>query len=298
MSKVTTGQKSGSFLEVVSSPPSPVFDLAAEIHRSLATLTTLPALKDIFVEAHGAGAVALEAVWNAPQKEVGNFRAWPVFLGMRHSIVEGAAFNRGDLERSFPEYFPDGQPSRIRGAIGEAVRNIGQHGHRYQDGYPAIVNGVAVFAPGAVFAREIVSQDSQGQAHKMLVVMVSDEGRGVAKPQESLLHGVGGCEGTEHLGMGYELEGTLLYLVKSRVDNGGGEWILFDGLHTQQAVPENSRSGGWGRSAEGKCIDPIQTVDLPKPPRGCQKIMFFAHPETNTQGVFDEVQKAISQLAS
>lgn len=296
MTKLTTDKKAtpspdGKLPDLRSS-----LDVAAEVHCALSILSALDSPKVIFNECD-AKAFDIRQGWDSFQKDVSGFHAWPVFLGLRYGTVEGAMYNRTALEQSFPDYFPEGIPSQIRSAIGEAVRNIGQHGHRYQRGYPGYPHDVAVFAPGCVFAQEIHTQDLVGQFHRMLIVMVSDEGQGVAKPQESILHGVGDMFGRDHLGMGHELEGTLLYLVKSRVENSGGEWLLFDGLHTKQVVPEHSRSDGWGRSAVGPLIEPLHAVDLPKPPLGCQKIMFFGYPDGNSEATFEEVRKAISQLA-
>ena len=122
MTKVTTAPASRIAPNATPSLIAPLISFSDVVRQSLDVLTSLPALRDIFHLADERNLISLEAARSRPVQEVSHFKAWPVFLGLRYSLVEGAVFNQADLERNFSEYISSDGPSRTRGSISEAVR--------------------------------------------------------------------------------------------------------------------------------------------------------------------------------
>jgi anti-sigma regulatory factor (Ser/Thr protein kinase) len=200
---------------------------------------------------------------------VGNFRAWPVFLTEGWRSVEAAFFNKGGLERALAEFFPNSRSS-IRGGIGEAVRNIGQHGHR-QRGVFMAYSEEARFAPGGVFVQAFKFPTSDGRTVPLLLAVVADEGDGIGSPSIALVDGEGdSTRGGQHEGLGVELSSALLYVIKAR----DGDWQLYD----RSVCTSTSRGGR-------VVIDPVCSLKLPPVDCGCQKIMFFVPPLAETPGL-------------
>jgi hypothetical protein len=95
------------------------------------------------------------------------------------------------------------------------------------------------------------------------------------------------------VGMGIEMESSLLYIVKSRK----GEWCLFDG--SRQHNPDKydaSRNFKRRIIGEDEKIDRVSSLDLPAPSIGCQKIMFFAHPSATVENVQALRERLLSSL--
>lgn len=211
--------------------------------------------------------------------EVGGVTAWPIFItyagGYRSPYAP--VYNHAQIEERLSEFYASNS-SKIRGAIGEAIRNVGQHGHDYS----AVGYEKCFFAPAALFVKEIPLGSKP--TSRILMAIVADEGGGISDPERSMLNGVGSMAGTDSVGMGYEMEGALLYLVKSTK----GEWCLFDG--TRQINPDKyDQSNGFKRRkiAEDEKIERFASLNLDAPSRGCQKIMFFAHPGASGEEVHE-----------
>lgn len=193
---------------------------------------------------------------------LGNFKAWPVFITDGWRSVEAAVFNREGLERTFAEFFPNSSSS-IRGGIGEAVRNIGQHGHNHRGTFMA-GSEEARFAPGGVFLQAMSYPVDDGRHLPLFLVVVTDEGPGVASPSTALLDGHGDSgRGSQHEGLGIELRASLVYVVKAR----SGEWQLYDRSVREPTVRAGER-----------IVEPVCSLNLPHVERGCQKVMFFVPP--------------------
>ena len=198
---------------------------------------------------------------------VGNFKAWPVFITDGWRGVEAAVFNREGIERTFAEFFPNSS-SEIRGGIGEAVRNIGQHGH-HQRGMFMAGSEESRFAPGGVFLQAMTYPTDDGRHLPVLVAVVADEGAGLASPSTALVDGHGDSgRGSQHEGLGVEFRASLVYVVRAQ----SGEWQLYD----RSACDSPIRSGV-------KRIEPVCSLNLPHVERGCQKVMFFVPPLTEKQ---------------
>lgn len=274
--------------------------LQALLLASLERLTSLGLLKDIFPsDVTRAPIAASEGPELSSGISFAGFTAWPVFLGLRYGSVEGATFNRAEAEKKLSQYWSSQSSVGAGLAILEAVRNIGQHGHRFQNGYPGFPHDARAFEPGAVLAKEITYVAATGGEQKFLLCMVTDEGRGILRPDESLVHGVGNDTGNDnsHQGMGFELEQSTLYLVNSRAPDGSGSWLLFDGLTNKQPEPlGDTRTGGWGGAANGRRIEPICGVKLPLLPAGCQKVMIIRHPSSDAELLRSDLLEVLSPL--
>lgn len=264
--------------------------LIARALRSLLT-TTVPesddnavalgarSLADIFAGKLTTPSLSVDEARAVGSIEVGGFTAWPIFIsyvgGCRNPYA--AVYNQAQVDERLCEFHVPSS-SKIRGAIGEAIRNVGQHGHDYS----AVGYERCFFAPAAIFVKELAFG---GEAtSRVLMAVVADEGSGISDPERSMLNGVGSMAGTDSVGMGYEMEGALLYLVKSTK----GEWCLFDGA--RQINPDKyDPSNGFKRRtiADDEKIERVASLDLDAPSRGCQKIMFFAHPGASGEEVRD-----------
>lgn len=277
-------------------------DLEVRIARELRSLlsTELPdphdnavalgarSLSDIFAETITTPSISLDEARAVGGIEIGGFTAWPIFItyagGYRDQFAP--VYNHAQIEERLREFYAS-DSSPIRGAIGEAIRNVGQHAHDYQTvGYQR-----CFFAPAALFVKELPLRGES--TSRILMAVVADEGGGISDPERSMLNGVGSMAGMDSVGMGYEMEGALLYLVKSR----RGEWCLFDG--TRQINPSKyDKSNGFKRRkiGEDEKIDRIASLNLDAPPKGCQKIMFFAHPSATDEQVRDTRERLLGAL--
>lgn len=234
----------------------------------------------VSIETAGAvGSIALDG-----------FTAWPIFITYvgGHRDPYAPIYNKRQIEERLRDFYTH-DTSKIRGAIGEAIRNVGQHGHELHEvGYH-----LCLFAPAALFVKEIDIGSAEGPANRILMAVVADEGGGMFDPERSILNGVGSMAGVDSMGMGIELESSLLYLVKS----GKGEWCLFD--PTRQINPDKYDSScGYKRRkiGEDEKIERVAALDLPSPATGCQKIMFFAHPSASAEEVNAIREQLLSAL--
>jgi anti-sigma regulatory factor (Ser/Thr protein kinase) len=220
------------------------------------------ALAQVFGSEIADGRVSYKDVQKREGISVGNFRAWPVFITDGWQGVEAAVFNREGLEMAFPEFFPNSSSS-IRGAIGEAVRNIGQHGHHHRGTF-TVGSDEARFAPGGVFLQALSYPTADGQRIPVLLAVVADEGNGIGSPSTALVDGYGdSSRGSQHEGLGVELRASLVYVIRVR----NGEWLLYDSSRCETTV----------RGGE-KVVEPVCSLGLPNFERGCQKVMFFVPP--------------------
>ena len=247
-------------------------------------------LSEIFAQTVPAHPLSLDAARSVGSVEVGGFTAWPIFItyGGGHRDAYAPVYNSRQMQERLNEFYTSG-PSTIRGAIGEAMRNVGQHGHNHY----VVRYDECSFAPAALFAREISLHSAEGAHHRILMAMVADEGPGIGNPERSLLNGVSGLGGDAALGMGIEMSSCLLYLVKSRA----GEWCLFD--RAQQLNPdkyETRLSFKTRAIGDDEKIERLALLDLPAPAKGCQKIMFFAHPSASVGDVKEVYDRLLSAL--
>ena len=229
-------------------------------------------LADIFARTVPAHTIPVEAARSVGRLEVGGCIAWPIFITYAggHRDPYAAVYNHKQIEQSLRAFYTTGA-STIRGGIGEAIRNVGQHGHDWR----AVGFGQSCFGPAALFVREFAIPAEGRPPHRILMAMVADEGPGIANPERSILNGVSGLGGDASLGMGVEMNAALLYLVKSRK----GEWCLFDGARQVNPDKYTSKNDFNCRViGDDEKIERLATLDLPAPPKGCQKIMFFPHP--------------------
>jgi anti-sigma regulatory factor (Ser/Thr protein kinase) len=273
-------------------------DLEVRIARELRSLlsTELPnphdnavalgarSLSDIFSQRITTPSMSLDEARAVGSIEVGGFTAWPIFITYAGGYRDPYApvYNHAQIEERLRDFYASNS-SKIRGAIGEAIRNVGQHAH---DGH-AVGHERCFFTPAALFVKEI-SLGSE-PANRVLMAVVADEGGGISDPERSMLNGIGSMAGVDSVGMGYEMEGALLYLVKSR----HGEWCLFDGA--RQINPDKyDKANGFRRRriGEDEKIERVASLELDAPPKGCQKIMFFAHPSASG----DEVREIHERL--
>lgn len=273
-------------------------DLEVRIARELRSLltTTLPSpdgdvvalgarsLSDIFAQTITTPSISLDEARAVGSIEVGGFTAWPIFITYAGGYRDPYApvYNHAQIEERLRDFYGSNS-SPIRGAIGEAIRNVGQHAH---DGH-AVGYERCFFTPAALFVKEIPLGSEP--ASRVLIAVVADEGGGISDPERSMLNGIGSMAGVDSVGMGFEMEGALLYLVKSR----HGEWCLFDGA--RQINPDKyDKANGFRRRkiGEDEKIERVASLELDAPPKGCQKIMFFAHPSASG----DEVREIHERL--
>ena len=225
------------------------------------------------------GLIPLEQARHLPGVRIGEYEAYPIFATPGYRNTHAEVWNKNDIERRFRDYFP-APVSQIRGGIGEAVRNVAQHGIAKGPALGVVKEGEAFFASAAIFLRELRIQSTDRTPLRLLMVLVSDEGKGVANPERSTLDGVGNGLGEACEGMGCELKASLVYLAKSTT----GEWSVFDGLHV--SIPTQYVPGTLFRSREigsHETVARVCSVDLPSPARGCQKIMFFSLPDATIE---------------
>ena len=249
------------------------------------------ALSEIFSSHVPAHRIPIEAARAVRCVEMDGFTAWPIFItyvgGCRDPYVP--VHNQQHIEERLSDFYASGF-SKIRGAIGEAIRNVGQHGHQLD----AVGYQQCLFAPGAIFVKEIALESSDDNpTRRVLMAVVTDEGGGISDPERSVLNGVGSMAGVDSVGMGIEMEGSLLYLVKAS----RGEWCLFDGA--RQINPDKyDGSRGFRRRIIGddEKIERVSSLQLPAPSTGCQKIMFFAHPSATAEDVGALRQRLLSSL--
>jgi hypothetical protein len=245
-------------------------------------------LSDIFAHIVPSHSLTVDAARSVRSVEVGGFTAWPIFITYAGGYRDAYApvYNSRQMEERLVEFYTSGASS-TRGAIGEAIRNVGQHGHHHH----VVRYNECSFAPAALFVRELSLHSAVGAHHRILLAMVADEGSGIGDPERSLLNGVSGLGGDASLGMGIEMSSCLLYIVKSRA----GEWCLFD--RTRQINPEkydDPKSFKTRAIGKDEKIKRLASLDLPAPAKGCQKIMFFAHPSASAE----DVNEARGQLLS
>lgn len=239
----------------------------------------LPLERVSFDEARAVGGV-----------EIDGYTAWPIFITYVGGYRDPCApvYNSGQMEHRLREFYALGT-SKVSGAIGEAIRNVGQHGHNLHEvGYH-----LCLFAPAALFVKEIELGRGDGTPNRILMAVIADEGGGISDPERSLLNGVGSIAGVDSVGMGIELQNSLLYPVKSSK----GEWSLFDG--TRQVNPDKyDRAHGYKRRklGEDEKIARVSSLDLPAPAIGCQKIMFLAPPGATVEETHTIRQQLLSAL--
>lgn len=237
-------------------------------------------VRELFGASLPQGAISLDEARQLPCVAHGEYLAWPIFATPAYQNSIAAVFNRAQLEAKFPDYFPSG-PSSIRGSIGEAVRNVGQHGVSNDPRFSRARYGECLFASAAVLVRELTLKDEKGTTHRALVTVVTDEGRGIYDPERSMVDGVG--NGEDHEGMGVELEGALVYLIKSL----RGEWCLFKGGQGQNRDPRNAAAFSHQEVSVDAKIPRVSRVDLPTPHRGCQKVLVYARPAAPIKDVHE-----------
>lgn len=230
-------------------------------------------LATIFEGALSSDRLSIDTASKVRGVEVGGFTAWPIFItygGSSHRGTYVPIYNHEQIENKLKDFHGSG-PSSVRGSINEAIRNIGQHGHRQH----SVPYGECRFAPAALLTREISVDGGAGVTHRVLMAVVTDEGPGISHPERSMLNGVGSGGGDDALGMGVETKGSLLYLVKSTQ----GEWSLFDGLnHSNPDKYAGAKTFNTRQIGADEKIERVAAIDLPAPSVGCQKIIFFAHP--------------------
>jgi hypothetical protein len=245
-------------------------------------------LSDIFAQTLTTPSISLDEARAMASIEIGGFTAWPIFITYAggHRDPYAPVYNHAQIEERLREFYASNS-SKIRGAIGEAIRNVGQHGHDCH----AIGHERCFFAPAALFVKELPLGSEP--TSRVLIAVVADEGGGISDPERSMLNGVGSMAGVDSVGMGYEMEGALLYLVKSTK----GEWSLFDGA--RQINPDKyDKANGFKRRSigENEKIERVALLDLEAPPKGCQKIMFFAHPSATSAEVQDIHERLLGSL--
>ena len=276
--------------------------LARELRSLLATKLNGPddtsvalgsrSLSEIFGKRVPSQAISIEEARSTGCLQVGGFSAWPIFITYAggHRDPYAPVYNIKEVESKLRGFLTSG-PSAIRGGIGEAIRNVGQHGHAH----PLVGYHRCSFAPAALFVKEFSIDTDGGRPHRALMAVIADEGSGISDPGRALVNGVGEIGGDDALGLGVELKSSLLYLVKSSK----GEWSLFD--TTRQTNPDKyDKENGFRTRAIGshERIDRVSSLDLPAPPRGCQKILFFAHPSASAADVDDLRAKLLSALSA
>jgi hypothetical protein len=269
---------------LTTTSPSPDEDVVALGARSLT---------DIFAQTITTGPISLDEARAVGSIEVGGFTAWPIFITYAGGYRDAYApvYNHAQIEERFRDFdVPDS--SKIRGAIYEAIRNVGQHAHDYQ----AVGYQRCFFTPAAIFVKDLPF--ASGPTSRLLIAVVADEGGGISDPERLMLNGVSGTmAGVDSVGMGYEMEGSLLYLVKSR----RGDWCLFDGA--RQINPDKyDKVNRFKRRkiGEDEKIERVASLNLPAPPKGCQKIMFFAHPNATadeSQAIHERLLAALKALS-
>ena len=155
------------------------------------------------------------------------------------------------------------------GSLGEAIRNVYQHGHTFHNlpnldsvPLPGEVHGVVAF-------KEIAVPGPDSNPLRVLIAAVMDAGPGMGDPRRNMVNGTGNlAHGGEGHGMGHELKDSLVYVIRSR-DKG---WFVFDG-HTYSKNPHKAVSQ-WSQESDHARVEPVSTIDLPSPSVGCQKIFF------------------------
>jgi len=269
-------------------PPAPSFEV--ELLRSIRTLADIPPLKAVFGSSLSNETLNVADARKYLGTSYGDFMATPIFLTAGWRNVPAPILNEDVVRRvcqSFVE--PDGS-SPVQTVIGEACRNVGQHGGRNLEG---LRHGVARFAPGGVFMKQLACLDSDKVTHRALLCMVADEGIGISNPSLSLLDGVGGMGGEDHRGMGVELARSLVTLIKSNE----GRWFLYDGLNHNRDGARPPAIITQGRVPKSQWVKPLAEVELPAVGKGCQKIFLFAHPQADKQFLFKEVVNALAVSA-
>lgn len=249
-------------------------------------------LSDIFAEKVPRERLSIDDARAVESIEVGGFTAWPIFITYAGGSRDPYApiYNNSQMEESLSNFYTPGR-STVRGAIGEAIRNIGQHGHDLH----AVGYHQCLFAPAAVLVKEFSVGKGDGPDSRVLMAVVTDEGGGLSDPERSMLNGVGSMAGVDALGMGIEMKYSLLYLVKSRK----GEWCLFDGVRHLNPDKYDSANGFKKRAiGDDEKIERVALLDLPAPAKGCQKIMFFAHPNASAEQVKDIHERLLSALGA
>jgi hypothetical protein len=228
-------------------------------------------VRELFGASLPQGAISLDEARQFPCVVHGEYLVWPIFATPAYQNSIAAIFNKTDLEGRFPDYFPS-VASSIRGSIGEAVRNVGQHGVSNDRRFHCARFGECLFASAALLARELTLTDEKGTIHRALIAVVTDQGRGIYDPERSMVDGVG--IGEDYEGMGVELQGSLVYLITSA----RREWSLFQGGQGEERKPHRASSSSSQEVSADARIPRIGAVDLPVPTSGCQKVLIFAHP--------------------
>lgn len=269
----------------------PAPDFTVDLIRSVQTLAALPPLREVFSGHLPSEPLKVSDARVFPVSTYGDFTAMPVFLTAGYRNVAAPVFNEkyeNLLRRRFGNR--DGASGLSALSIGEACRNIGQHGGQNENG---LRYGLAQFAPGAVFVKTLVYTDPGRKKHAALLCMVADEGRGISDPSRSLVDGVGGSGGEDYIGMGNELASSLIEVIKSR----DGRWFLYDGLHhTRGSLGECvGRAGNRRASREG--VKPLAELNLPAGVQGCKKIFLFAQAKADKQSVFRQAVDALTMSA-
>lgn len=281
-------------------------DLEVRIARELRSLLTTElrdpddnavalgarSLSEIFAQTLTTPSISLDEARAVGGIEVGGFTAWPIFITYAGGYRDPYApvYNHAQIEERLREFYASNS-SKIRGAIGEAIRNVGQHGHDCH----AIGYERCFFAPAALFVKELPLGSEP--TSRVLMAVVADEGGGISDPERSILNGVGCMAGVDSVGMGYEMAGCLLYLVKSRQ----GDWCLFDGARQINPDKYDTANGFKRRKiGEDEKIERVASLDLEGPRKGCQKIMFFAHPSATadeSQDIHERLLVALKALS-
>lgn len=269
--------------------PTQTFDV--ELIRSVLGMAGIPSLRQVFSGCIPQEPLRVDAARRVPPIHCGDLTAAPVFLTAGWRNVPAPVFNESFVRRiSLPFVRTNGECGAAEVVIREACRNVGQHACRATD---SLRHGFAQFASAGVFVKNMVCVSPDRREHSVLLCMVADEGRGISNPSASLVDGVGTAGGEDHRGMGIELSGSLLTLIKSNQ----GRWFLYDGLH--HAREQRARTGGRTVTEvpSAQRVEPLAELNLPGGTKGCQKIFLFAHPMADKDFVFQQAVTALSASA-
>ena len=267
-------------------PPTPGFDV--ELIRSVRFLAGIPTLSAVFGSSLRNEALKVADAEKYLGTKYHDCMATPVFLTAGWRNVPAPVFNEDLVRREIHPFVEANGRSPVEMVIREACRNVGQHAGGQLE---ALRYGVARFGPGGIFMKQLVCTDSNKVSHRVLLCMVADEGSGISNPSLSLVDGVGGLGGEDHRGMGIELAGSLVTLIKSNE----GRWFMYDGLNHARNFKDSRLTKPQSNIPKSQWVKPLAEVELPAGEKGCQKIFLFAHPQADRQFVF---QQAVSALVT
>lgn len=152
-------------------------------------------------------------------------------------------------------------------SISSSMQNIWQHGHSFHKLQRVPPESGDVHA--AIALKGLRVTGPEGNPLDVLVSLVTDAGPGIRGAANCMVDGVSNSmHGGQGCGMGWELRGSLVYVVRS-VTSG---WLVFDGFAFSKAP--HREVNGFSQEAATARVDPVGPVNLPSPGIGCQKIFF------------------------